>query len=539
MLVPPQKIGIVLIHPPAVSKRYLRTKFMPYGMAVIYAFLKEHKVPVVQYDFLMEYLFAAPDDIDYHNPGKSFSEEAFFSFLNGDHPHPDLHGFCSRYGDRLPLDAVIYGFSIIAYHQFWASLLLAKHIKTMSPESVIVFGGPYVTIKPAESLVRYGQADYWIKGNGEIPLLRLYQFLQAKTDISEDHIPGILFSRGGTLHQSPQSRLPAEEERAPDFEGLSLGTYNYDHPETGRRTLFLPYRMSKGCPSRCSFCTGRLVDSYDSKSPEKVVREVMNLARTYDAVTFQFADASINGAPTKLSDICRRFSTVFPEMRWYSYAKVNGFTEELLEHVRRAGCFSLFWGVESAHQPTIHLLGKRFKLGDMYKILDHAITLGITNYIHLMYNTPHESRDDVEAFMRLVDRYINSSKVVFLPQRFLLEPQSLLFEQPGRYGLFDVQKVQGSVFEREQYVYHESDGLDCAAILKRNELHRKLLLEHLEHIKYKSMIRGSRNKLGQVLPPKLLVYSGKYSDKSRLVQKIHNKVVSLIEDGNNAMREQL
>lgn len=531
--------GIVLIHPPAVSKRYLRTKFMPYGMAVIYSFLKEHNVPVVQYDFLMEYIFAAEDDIDYHNPEKTFSEYDFFSFMDGTHCHPGLEALSRKYGDRLAKDAAIYGFSIIAYHQFWASLLLAKHIRNFNPDAVIVFGGPFVTIKSTDSLVLYGHADYWIKGSGEIPLLMLYNHVQGEREISEDHIPGIIYSREGKLHQSPQSTLPAEEERHPDFEGLTLETYRYDHPVTGRKTLFLPYRISKGCPSRCSFCTGRLVDSYDSKSPDKVVNEVVNLSQTYDTVAFQFADASINGNPGKLAEISSRFHDSFPQLRWYAYAKVNGFAKDLINLVRKAGCFSLFWGIESAHQPTIHLLGKRFNVADMYEIIDHAVAIGIKNYIHLIYNTPHESRQDVESFMRLVDRYINCSKVFFLPQRFLLEPHSLMFNQPGRYGLFDVEKVQGSIFEREQYVYRESEGYDYVDILKRNEFHRTLLSGHLEHIKYKDMICSSSKKLAHALPPKVLVYSGKYSEKSRLVEKIHSRLVSWIEDGNSALREQL
>ena len=71
---------LVLIHPPAISKRYLRTKFLPYGMSVIYAFLKEHHVPVFQYDFLMEYLFASDGDIDFHNPERSFSNRSSSRF---------------------------------------------------------------------------------------------------------------------------------------------------------------------------------------------------------------------------------------------------------------------------------------------------------------------------------------------------------------------------------------------------------------------------------------------------------------------------
>ena len=531
--------GVTLIHPPAISKRYLMTKFMPYGMAVIYSFLKEHDVPVTQYDFLMEYLFDADEDIDFHNPDRNFSEEDFFSHLEGTALHTRLDEFTRKYGARIIQHAAIYGFSIVAYHQFWASLLLAKHIKSVNPESIVVFGGPFITIRPAESFVGYAQADYWIKGNGEIPLLMLYRFLRGEKGVSKDEIPGIVYLDGDQLRQSPQSVLAAEEERPPDFEGLPLENYRYDHPLMGKQTLFLPYRISKGCPSRCSFCTGRLVDSYDCKSIEKVVSEVVALARKYDTATFQFADASINGNPQILSEVCDRLAKSFPKLRWYSYAKVSGFSRKLIEKVKKAGCFSLFWGVESAHQATIHFLGKHFEVNNMYQLIDYSVALGIKNYIHLIFNTPHESIEDVEALKRLVDTYINCPNVVFLPQRFLLEPHSLMFDQPDRYGLVNIRKVESSIFEREQYVYQESDGQDYSDIYKRNDLHRRILAGRLESIKYRSVISSSKSRWAQYLSPRLLVYSGKYSERSVLVRKFHNKVLRLLEDDNSAIREQL
>jgi radical SAM superfamily enzyme YgiQ (UPF0313 family) len=598
---------VALVHPPAISKRYLKTKFMPYGMSVIYAFLKEHSVPVLQYDFLMEYLFDSPEDVDFHSPANSFSEEDFFSLLTCDGGRTSsrsnmeiavetllgqrtslipiskdsisgsqigfpggetnlrsaykvfgegygedlftkrsspqslagLTAFVEKYGNRIAPDAGIYAFSIVAYHQFWAALLLARYIREINPRAVIVFGGPFITIKPAESFVRFGIADYWVKGSGEVPLLMLHALLMGRGSVTKEQIPGLIYVEGGEIHQAEQSEFPAEAERAPDFEGLRLDDYRYDHPLTGEKTFFLPYRLSKGCPSRCSFCTGRLVDRYDYKSVDKVLRELTLLTSRYGTNNFQFADASINGNPRQLSEICRRLSSELPDIRWYSYGKVNGFSSGLLREVKEAGCFALFWGVESGHQPTIKLLGKHFDVGEMYKLLNDAVAAGIKNYVHLIYNTPHESQETLDCFIQLVERYIDSDMVVFLPQRFLLEPQSLMFDHPERYALSNVRRVEAPIFEREQYVFDEIQGPDHPHISERNERHRDFLASHLQLIQYRNMMLAASNGKLNRLIPRLLLRSWRFSRRFPWLEGLHNSLVRRLESRGNAIKEQL
>jgi len=512
---------------------------MPYGMAVLYAFLKERSVPVIQYDFLMEYLFDAADDIDYHNPDKSFSEDDFFGILHTRGSHRGIEAFVEKYGSRVIRGAGIYAFSIVAYHQFWASLLLARYIRRFNPDAIVVFGGPFITIRPFKSFVPYGVADYWVKGSGEIPLFMLHSLYLETGRFSREDIPGIIFLDGDNVFQAQQSRLAAEEELAPDFEGLSLDQYRYEHLLTGEPTLFLPYRISKGCPSRCTFCTGRLVDHYDVKSVHKVIQELSNLSRKYRASFFQFADASINGNPRRLAELCDRLIAALPEIRWYAYAKVNGFSPALLKKVKNAGCFSLFWGVESAHQPTVQMLGKRFDIGKMFELIDEAVAVGIKNYIHLMYNTPHESTGDVEAFIQLVDRYVDSGQVVFLPQRFLLEPQSLMAESPRDYGLINLTEVGGSVFEREQFVYEEIDGPDHESISARNKRNQEMLAHHLDLIRYRNILDGQRMGLMRWLSPSLLARSERLLARSRLTGKVHRALVGWIESKGSAIKEKL
>jgi hypothetical protein len=517
----------------------MHTKFMPYGMAVICAYLKEHGVPVVQHDFLMEYLFYAPDDIDFHSAHRSFMEEDFLAVLEGNNRHPGLARFVEKYASRITATTGIYAFSIVAYHQFWASLLLARELRKRNPSCVVVFGGPFVTIKPSETFTGYGVADYWIKGSGEVPLLELHRLRQGLPGMAVEQIPGLIYRDGEHLVQAPKSQLRAEEELPPDFSGLALDQYRYDHPLTGEETLFLPYRISKGCTSRCSFCTGRLVDRYDGKSVDKVVTEVTSLARTYGATTFQFADASINSQPKRLAEICDRFVATFPELRWYSYGRVNGFDASLLRKVHQAGCFSLFWGVESAHQPTVRMLGKRFEVEKMYELLDASLSVGIKNYVHLIYNTPHETEEDVAAFIALVRRYLNSDLVVFLPQRFLLEPHSLMHEQPERYGLKDLEAVGTTIFERDQFIYGEEPDWNHQAVRSRNERHRAMLAKWLDLIQFTNMMHPSAGSAARWLMPRLLTFSCRHAARSRVAATVQSKLLHRVTSGSKNIREQL
>ncbi len=539
LVVPRLDPRLVLIHPPAISKRYLRTKFMPYGMSAIYAFLKENRVPVFQYDFLMEYLFAADGDIDYHNPERTFSERDFFDFLDGQGHHKGLEEFTGKYGSRIDPDATIYAFSIVAYHQFWSSLLLGRYIKKRNPHAIVVFGGPFVTIKPSDFFVRNGGADYWIKGSGELPLFMLHQILQGSKDFTIDSVPGIIRVNGQDTIQAPKSVLSAEEERPPDFDGLLLDNYRYDHYLTGTKTLFLPYRFSKGCPSGCSFCTGRLVDRYDCKSADKIVSELVGLAHKYQTNAFQFADASINGNPRLLAEVCDRLIESFPEIKWYAYARISGSSPEMLRKAKKAGCFALFWGVESAYQPTVDFLGKGFRTEHLHNTLDQASTLGIKNYIHFMFNTPHESEEDIRHFIGLVEKYVDSDWVTFLPQRFLLESQSLMFDHPDRYGIVNIKRVEASPFEREQWIYQESDGRDYDGVEQRNERNRKTLANHLDRITYRNMLNGSPVRLMRRFPVRWILYVRKRSETSRFMGWVHRFLMRVIRSSLPELKEQL
>jgi len=138
-----------------------------------------------------------------------------------------------------------------------------------------------------------------------------------------------------------------------------------------------------------------------------------------------------------------------------------------------------------------------------------------------------------------VDRYIDSDMVVFLPQRFLLEPQSLMFDHPDRYGLSNVTRVQAPIFEREQYIFDEIQGPHHSGITERNDDHRQMLAPHLELIRYRNLLNSAGKSSLMRLIPRLLLRSWKISRRFPMFQGIHEKLVRRIELRRAEIREQL
>jgi hypothetical protein len=496
---PEESPDLVLIHPPAVSRRYLATRFLPHGPAVLSAFLREHGLAVALLDLLPDYLDDNDPAVDFHDPGRTFTEDQFRDHLRGNRSSERLARFTERYGRAIPAGANIHAFSIVSYHQFWAALLLAGFLKRERPGSTIVFGGPFVTLKPREFLVAHGGADYWVKGSGERPLLELARRLRHRARPDDPAMAGVIAAAAPDASGSSARPFAAAAERLPDFTGLDLDRYRYDHPRTGPGSLFVPYRTSKGCPSACAFCTGRLVDRYDRKPVNRIANDLAALVDRYHTKNFMFTDASINGDPRMLAALCRRIGTELPGLNWYAYARVKGLTAALMDLMRQAGCFGLFWGVESVHSPTAAYLGKGFRVETVRPLVDAAIDLGLESHLHLLYNTPFETPADIAAITSLVERYVDHPLVEFLPHRFLLEPGSAMFMDPAGHGLAGLVKTPVSRFEREQYKFAEINGPDHQGVEARNQRHREMLAGPLARIEARQREREAAGRFRDLM----------------------------------------
>jgi len=475
---------LVLVHPPALSRRYLPTKFPPHGMATLYAGCVARGLPVVQVDRLMDSIYADPDGLDVFTTDRDLDEDGFRRFLDTGQGSARLTAFVERHLAALPADCGFFAFSVVSYLQYFAALLLGSALKRRDPGAVVILGGPCVTVKTADELAGLPVPNAWIRGCGLAPLPGLW------ANPGDNAAPGLLRLVENGILERPLSRSAAEEEPAPDFSGLDMASYRYAHPDFGP-TVFLPFRMTKGCASHCAFCTGRLVDPFSAKTPQKIVRELEQLVTRYGVRTVMFTDAAVNANAGQFLATCRLLAERLPGLRWYGYARIKGFDAAQARAAAAAGCFALFFGVESAHPPTVRWLGKGFSAAELSGALDAAIQAGIRGVVHLMYNTPHEGPDDVAALLELSAHCADEPLLECMAQRFLLEPGSSLALNPERYGLCNLRLRPKGFFDRPEYLYDLADGTDAGTLAERHARNRELLAPALERMHRRSLPRDA------------------------------------------------
>jgi len=348
----------------------------------------------------------------------------------------------------------IIGFSISSYSQFLFALLLAERIKK-NTKSVIVFGGAFITLQGYVFFPKYNFIDFMITGNGEKPLLELLHVLQ--NGGLYENISGLLYRKNSVVKITPKERYDIENMPLPDFDGLDLNLYR-DKSKAVDEILLLPYQISKGCVHKCSFCVQRSLEKTNIKSFDKITREIKCYCEQYKSRHLLFSDWTLNSSYHHMDKLCDSFIANKLDIRWRGLARVDNLDERLLNKMKKAGCVSLIFGVESGSNKILQLMKKGFNAEHSSKILRLTHKTGISVYLTIMVGFPQENKIDVDKtieFLKDNSRYISG---IFSLNRFLLELNSPIYRNPEEFGVTNL-GVRCDGLHRNYFSFDEIDGL--------------------------------------------------------------------------------
>ncbi|MGR3220932.1 MAG: cobalamin-dependent protein [Candidatus Anammoxibacter sp.] len=135
----------------------------------------------------------------------------------------------------------VVGFSVHWHSQLIASLKIAEQVKAEFSEINIVLGGITASYF-AKDLIRFGQVDFVIVGDGEIPFLNIVQ------DEKPPEIPNLYWKTADNEIRFNGVSYNAGVERMRDFV--------YENVDDFRNTRSI-LKMGKGCFFKCLHCGGR------------------------------------------------------------------------------------------------------------------------------------------------------------------------------------------------------------------------------------------------------------------------------------------
>jgi len=287
----------------------------------------------------------------------------------------------------------------------------------------IAQGGPHVSALPEESAAR-PEIDIVARGEGEetwIDLCNTLEHVKASTpkfktrdlfDPASKILDGVL----GITYQTNDGKIHHTHERPAiaDLDTLPFPAHKYfkmerytslqpaiDAIEMGKSYSIM---TSRGCPYRCTFCSQSVMaEKWRARSAENVVKEWRHLIEDLGAQEIGVLDDSANINRQRVHALCDRL--IAEKLNRVPWIPINGIRanladEDLLRHMKAAGCIRVAFGVETGDEDILESIDKRVTHDQIRAAFKNAKKVGLETVGFFIIGLPGDNAKTMEKTIR-------------------------------------------------------------------------------------------------------------------------------------------
>jgi len=365
----------------------------------------------------------------------------------------------ARLASRPPL---VVGFSLIFQCFLPQFRAVATHLRSEGVTSHFTIGGHFPSLCHDECLANFPELDSVVRYEGEETLVDLVDRLSAGMDWRET--PGLAYLREGEVVETAPRALVQDLDSLP---------FPYRPYEPGRIGGFptLPLLASRGCVRRCSFCSihtfyrtapGKVVRV---RKPAKIIEEMQLLHDQFGVRIFLFQDDDFplwgNKGRSWADELVGRMhdSGLADHTLWKISCRGEYVDLELFSHLRDAGLFLVYMGIESGDEEGLKVLNKEMTVEQNILAVRMLKELGILVSYGFMLFDPSSTFESVRRNVSFLREIVGDGRAAAVFSRML---------PYGGTPIRDRLRQEGRL--RGDLTHPDYDFLD----LRMNEYHRLL-----------------------------------------------------------------
>lgn len=353
----------------------------------------------------------------------------------------------------------IVGFSS-TFAQNVAALALAKQIKALYPQVVILFGGANFDGEMGPEYVRvFPFIDCAVSGEGDliVPVLAA----RISRGFALLNLPGVTTRvAGGHVVSCGQAPKVVDMDALPEPDYTD---YFATLDRCGRKAALgdqrpaLLFEASRGCwwgeKHHCTFCGLNAQGmAYRSKAPARVVDELASLVSRYRVLTIAAVDNIMD--MRYLSSVCSQLRDAHWDLSMFFEVKAN-LSRDQVRALRDAGITQLQPGIESLSSNVLSLMRKGSTMLTNVRLLKWCRYYNMHVSWNILAGFPGERDADYEEQISLIPSLLHLTPPAGV-SRIWLERFSPYFN--GEFPMFDVRPQ-----ESYNFVYPMAD-IDAAKI---------------------------------------------------------------------------
>lgn len=309
------------------------------------------------------------------------------------------------------------------------ALEIAATVKAARPVCQVVFGGPHVSFVAQECLRRHSWVDFVLKFDSEESFVDLCAALgTANPQNRLLRVPGLAFrTSDGDVSETPTAPPVKDLDVLghPDRSIFDMGRYLRNDYET-------VVMASRGCPSRCAFCSTSIAGrTYRWNTPGHVVREIEEVLDLGFQSIF-FGDDTFAGNSRRLAGICDEIILRSIQVSWTCNIRAQDAHPRLLEKMRDAGAYRVFVGFESIQTETLKLVHKGSLPEQMIRKARLIQDAGLELHSSFIIGAPGDTHESLRETLDYI-RALNPTIATFNTME--PRPGTDLYARPERYGI--------------------------------------------------------------------------------------------------------
>ncbi len=315
---------------------------------------------------------------------------------------------------------------------------LAEKLKSTRPDIVTIIGGAHVTGVPEETMERFPALDIGVIGEGERTIVDLLDTLEEKNGKKLSEVDGIIYRKNGKiLLTKPRSFIK-------DLDTLPLPAWNllpdikkyYSAPpwsmHSGRTATIV---TSRGCPFECIFCDRKVFGHrVRFNSAEYVLNMIKTMHINYGISHFRISEDNFIIDKKRLRKICELLIKEKLNISWSCTARVDMINTEMLLMMKKAGCWSISFGVETGSQKIHDLEKKKITLEQIENAVQLTRKAGIRTISFNIIGHPLETIDTIKQTIQFNKKIkVDDFKIQFM----VPFPGTELYQHAEKYGTLD------------------------------------------------------------------------------------------------------
>jgi radical SAM superfamily enzyme YgiQ (UPF0313 family) len=351
--------------------------------------------------------------------------------------------------------------------------------------------------------------DVAVMGEGDETIVDLLDNLRDGRDLSS--VLGIQYRRNGEIVSTPPRPVIADIDEIPfpDWDIFNMEVYvqsasgaiDEPLPPVPRDSLrAMPVNTARGCPFKCTFCYHVFRgERYRTRSPESIIKEMQYLNERYGINYFLFHDDLTFFSVRQTEAFADALLDSGLRVFWRGSCRSGLFTHDehikVAQKLRRAGCMSLFYSLESADPGILNWMNKKVGPDAFSRQVEILRKADLASNTSIVIGYPNETEETIKTTMDCcIANGLYPSAGYLLPQ-----PGSPMYEYALRHG---------HIPDEEEYLLRIGD---------RQDLHLNMTQMSDEHLQatVKGELARCSNELGLQLSGGKLLKTGFYRQPKR------------------------